>query len=96
MSENGRERVEKMHPKAEDRHGESSEHTLVEQTHREAWERCRKSELSSRRAPTIHYTFAEGVTAGREKYLLQAFLVQPIREWEPLLRMRGYSLPCRR
>ncbi len=43
----------------------------------------------------IFATLAEGIAAGREKYLLQPFLVQPIREREPLLRVRGHTLPCR-
>ena len=43
----------------------------------------------------IFETWDEGLRVGRERYLLQPFLVQPIREREPLLRLRGYSLPCR-
>jgi hypothetical protein len=43
----------------------------------------------------IFANLGEGIQAGRQKYLLQPFLVQPIREREPLLRMRGYTLPCR-
>jgi hypothetical protein len=31
--------------------------------------------------------------AGLERYLREAFLVHPVRTWEPLLRIRGYSLP---
>jgi hypothetical protein len=33
--------------------------------------------------------------ADREFGFQRPFMVQPIREWEPLLRLRGYSLPCR-
>ena len=40
-------------------------------------------------------TFDDGVRAGRAKYLFGAFMVKPIYEREPLLRLRGYSLPCR-
>jgi hypothetical protein len=43
----------------------------------------------------IFATLDEGVRAGRQKFLMQPFLVQPIREREPLLRLRGYTLPCR-
>lgn len=43
----------------------------------------------------IFPTLDEGLQAGRLKYLMQPFLVQPIREREPLLRIRGHSLPCR-
>jgi len=42
----------------------------------------------------IFATLDEGVQAGRQKYLMQPFLVQPIREREPLLRTRGHSSPC--
>jgi hypothetical protein len=42
----------------------------------------------------IFATLDEGVEAGRQMYSLQPFLVQPIREREPLLRTRGHSLPC--
>jgi hypothetical protein len=41
----------------------------------------------------IFDNFDEAVQVGREKYLMQAFLVQPIREREPLLRIRGHALP---
>ncbi len=30
----------------------------------------------------------------REQYLARPFIVQPIREWEPLLRPIWYLLPC--
>jgi hypothetical protein len=41
----------------------------------------------------IYDTWEAGYDAGLERYLLQGqgFLVQPIRTWEPLLRLRGYS-----
>ncbi len=35
-------------------------------------------------------TLDEGYLAGRTRYLFQPFLVQPVREWQPLLRMRPY------
>jgi hypothetical protein len=42
----------------------------------------------------IFATFGEGLQAGRHKYGTQPFLIQPIREREPLLRTRGQTLPC--
>jgi len=42
----------------------------------------------------IFATLDEGIQAGRQKYLMQPFLLQPIREREPLLRTRGQTLPC--
>ena len=39
----------------------------------------------------IYDTWEAGRLAGLEKYLMQGILVQPIRTWEPLLRIRGYS-----
>jgi hypothetical protein len=42
----------------------------------------------------IFATLDEGAQAGRRQYRMQPFLVQPIREHEPLLRTRGPSLPC--
>jgi hypothetical protein len=39
-------------------------------------------------------TFAEGIREGRARYQFQPFLVQQIREREPLLVIRGHSLPC--
>jgi len=36
----------------------------------------------------IYDTWEAGRLAGLQKYLLQGFLVQPIRTWEPLLRVR--------
>jgi hypothetical protein len=38
--------------------------------------------------------FEGGVGVGRAEYLLQPFLVQQVREREPVLRIRGYNLPC--
>ncbi len=43
----------------------------------------------------VFATLDEGVRAGRERYLLQPFMVQPIRTWEPLLRVSPYCVPCR-
>jgi hypothetical protein len=43
----------------------------------------------------IFSTLDDAVTVGRAKYLFEPFLAQPIREREPLLRIRGLSLPCR-
>lgn len=44
----------------------------------------------------VFATLDEGVRAGRERYLMQPFMVQPIRTWEPMLRLSPYCLPpCR-
>jgi hypothetical protein len=32
---------------------------------------------------------------GLKRFFLQPFLVQQVRADEPVLRIRGYSLPCR-
>lgn len=42
----------------------------------------------------VYPTFDEAAHVGRERYRLQPFLVQPIRDREPLLRVRGLSFPC--
>jgi hypothetical protein len=36
----------------------------------------------------------EAMRVGYERYLLQPFMVQPIREWEPLIRLPWYCWPC--
>jgi hypothetical protein len=33
-------------------------------------------------------TFDEGYRTGRQQYQFQPFIVQPVREWQPLLRMK--------
>jgi hypothetical protein len=40
-------------------------------------------------------TLDECYRAGRERCLFQQFLVQPVREWQPLLRTGGLHRPCR-
>src|SRR5437764_13657776 len=37
----------------------------------------------------------EGRRPGREQFSFQPFMVQPIREWEPLLRLGGLHRQCR-
>jgi hypothetical protein len=37
----------------------------------------------------------EAMRVGREKYLMQPFLVQPILEWEPVVRQLRSRVPCR-
>lgn len=37
----------------------------------------------------IFDTSAEGEAEGRSRYLMKQFIVQPIREWEPLLKIRN-------
>ena len=36
----------------------------------------------------------EAMRVGREKYLMQPFMVQPILEWEPVFYMFGHFKPC--
>jgi hypothetical protein len=36
----------------------------------------------------------EAEKIGREKYLMQPFMVQPILEWEPVFYMFGHFKPC--
>jgi hypothetical protein len=36
----------------------------------------------------------EAMEMGREKYLMQPFMVQPILEWEPVVRQLGSHFPC--
>src|SRR5207237_10365756 len=43
----------------------------------------------------VYDTWAAAREAGLKRYLLEPFLVQQIRAEEPVLRVRGYSLPCR-
>jgi hypothetical protein len=43
----------------------------------------------------VFSTWEDGVRAGRERYGMRPFMVQPIREFEPLMRIRGHSIPCR-
>jgi hypothetical protein len=33
-------------------------------------------------------TLDEGYRVGRQRFLFQPFIVQPVREWQPLLRMK--------
>ncbi len=42
----------------------------------------------------LHDTWDAAREAGLRLYLLQPFLVQQVRSEEPVLRLRGYSLPC--
>jgi hypothetical protein len=38
----------------------------------------------------VFETFDDGYRAGRERYLFQLFLVQPVREWQPLFQMKTH------
>jgi hypothetical protein len=42
----------------------------------------------------VHGTWDAAREAGLRLYLLEPFLVQEIRSEEPILRLRGHSLPC--
>ena len=39
-------------------------------------------------------TWDEARQAGLQRYLLKPFLVHQVQRREPVLRLRGYSLPC--
>jgi hypothetical protein len=43
---------------------------------------------------SLHDTWDIARQAGLRLYLLEPFLVHEIRSEEPILRLRGYSLPC--
>lgn len=38
----------------------------------------------------LYETLDEGYRVGRERYLFQPFIVQPLREWQPLMRTTEY------
>lgn len=46
------------------------------------------------RVLAVHDTWDAAREAGLRLFLREPFLVQPIRSEEPVLRLRGYSLPC--
>ena len=50
--------------------------------------------IKDRLIVSLHDTLDDGYREGREKFLLQPFLVQPICEWQPYLRVRGVNYPC--
>jgi hypothetical protein len=43
---------------------------------------------------SLHDAWGAAREAGLQLYLLKPFLVQQVRSREPLMRIRGYSLPC--
>jgi hypothetical protein len=43
---------------------------------------------------SLHDTWDAARQAGLRLYLLEPFLVHEIRSEEPILRLRGYTLPC--
>jgi hypothetical protein len=43
----------------------------------------------------VFATLEEAARVGYEKFGNEAFLVQPIREWEELIRLPWYCWPCR-
>jgi hypothetical protein len=48
--------------------------------------------VQGREVVGIFATLEEGLRAGRQKFLSEPFLLQPIRKREPLLRTRGQTL----
>jgi hypothetical protein len=42
----------------------------------------------------IHETFQAAYQVALGKYLLQPVLIQQVRSRKPILRVRGYNLPC--
>ena len=42
---------------------------------------------------SLYDTWDAARDAGLQRYLREPFLVHQVRAWEPLLRLRGYSLP---
>jgi hypothetical protein len=38
----------------------------------------------------VYQTFDESYLAGRERYLFQPFIVQPVREWQPLFHTKAH------
>src|SRR5437763_11282574 len=39
----------------------------------------------------LYATFDESCCAGLKRYLMDGYIVQPVREWQPVLRMRVRS-----
>ncbi len=39
----------------------------------------------------LYATFDEGCRAGWDRYDVQQFMVQPVREWQPVVRLRLHS-----
>jgi hypothetical protein len=56
---------------------------LLAQGHEHKWALIKRDEVIG-----VYVTFDEGCRAGRERYLLEAFLVQPVREWQPLFHTK--------
>jgi hypothetical protein len=50
--------------------------------------------IKGARVVAVHDTWDDAREAGLRLYLPEPFLVREIRSEEPLLRLRGYSLPC--
>jgi hypothetical protein len=43
----------------------------------------------------IYETFHRAYEVALERFLMQSVLIQQVRSREPILRVRGYNLPCR-
>jgi hypothetical protein len=56
---------------------------LLAQGHERKWALIKGDEVIG-----LYETFDEGCRVGTERYLLEAFLVQPVREWQPLFHTK--------
>ena len=56
---------------------------LLAEGHEGEWALIKEDEIIG-----LYPTLDEGYHAGLQRYLLNPFIVQPVREWQPLLRMR--------
>jgi hypothetical protein len=54
---------------------------LLAEGHEGKWALVKGNEIVG-----LFATLDEGYRLGRQRYLLQPFLVQPVREWQPVLR----------
>ena len=55
---------------------------LVAEGHEGKWALIKGDEIIG-----LYESFDDGCRAGWERYLRQRFIVQPVREWQPLFRM---------
>jgi hypothetical protein len=62
---------------------------LLAEGHEDKWALIKGDEVIG-----LFATFDEGARVGYEKYLQDPFLVQPVREWQLLLRLSRYCWPC--
>jgi hypothetical protein len=58
---------------------------LLAEGHEGKWALVKGEEIIA-----LFETLDEGHRAGREKYLFQPFIIQPVCEWQPLIRTLAY------